>query len=218
MQDILKALEIKKQAYATGVAEKELHMRQKNELEQELEKTKVQLLNDQLIRSLLETTSKMAREKARELLETTATTALQYVFGQNFSASIELKTSAGKSSADIYVVTDMGNGNVVKARPENSCGGGVVDIVSIALRIAMKKLMNVNGPLILDEPGKHVSAEYSVKLAEFLKYISVKFGIQIIFVTHNEDLKSIADVALMANIHNGATVMAPIDAIEDFTT
>lgn len=207
MKDIIDELNNRKEGYAMMVGELKALSTQKAELEKELE-SKKQLLSDlELIRILLQRTADSAREKAKNLLENTTTIALQYVFGLNFSAKIDIRTLNGKSSADIFVVTDMGNGEVVTVKPEESCGGGVVDIVSIALRISIAKLKNVKGPIILDEPGKHVSAEYSVKLAEFLKYISTTLGKQIIMVTHNEDLKSTADVSYSASVQNGATVM-----------
>lgn len=207
MEYIINELNKRKEAYTVRVGELNALSTQKTELEQRAFKEKVLLQDLEVIRMLLQRTADSARDKARILLENTTTTALQYVFGSNFSAKIEIRTLNGKSSADVYVVTDMGNGEVVTVKPEDSCGGGVVDIVSIALRISIAKLKNVNGPIILDEPGKHVSAEYSVKLAEFLKYISTTLGKQIIMVTHNEDLKSTADISYTSRVLNGSTLM-----------
>lgn len=99
---------------------------------------------------------------------------------------------------------------MIRTRPQDSRGGGIVDIVSIALRIAMIQLHNdppINGPIILDEPGKHVSAAFSIKLAEFLKFISVQFNKQIIFVTHNEDLRAIADKTYTVALKDGKSVV-----------
>lgn len=207
MDDIINELNKRKDAYTIRVGELNALSARKVELVERLDKEKATLQDLELTRILLQHTADSARDKARVLLESTTTTALQYVFGPNFSAKIDIRTLNGKSSADIFVVTDMGNGEIVTVKPEDSCGGGVVDIVSIALRISIAKLKGVNGPIILDEPGKHVSAEYSVKLAEFLKYISTTLGKQIIMVTHNEDLKSTADVSYTASIQGGGTVM-----------
>lgn len=163
-------------------------------LQDQVKVTKKTLENLDIVRTLLEKTSFMAREKARLLLQETTTTVLQYVFGNSISCSIVLDKKQNKPSADIFINTETDNG-IVKREPQSSCGGGIVDIVSIALRIAYKRLLNINGPLILDEPGKHVSKEYSVKLAQFLQYISKELNTQIIFVTHNEELSAISDKA-----------------------
>lgn len=181
--------------------------------ERKLKEGKITLLDLESERIILQKTSETARERAKERLETTMTSALQYTFGPQFSAEIEMSTSAGKPVADIYVISDYGNGNITRTRPQDSRGGGIVDIVSIALRIAMIQLHSdppINGPIILDEPGKHVSADYSIKLAEFLKFISVQFKKQIIFVTHNEDLKAIADLAYDVTMVDGSSVITKV--------
>ena len=74
-------------------------------------------------------------------------------------------------------------------------GGGVVDIVSTALRLIALQTYEpvIDGPIILDEPTKMVSSEYIPTLAEFLKSAGNDFGRQIILITHNEYLASIAD-------------------------
>lgn len=177
-------------------------------------KKKKELETKDIARTLLQKTSDQSREAARTVLESTVTTALQHVFGPSFNATIETDISSGKPVADVYIVTTNSKGHVVKCKPEAACGGGIVDIVSIALRIAMIQLHHeppVNGPIILDEPGKFVSADYSIKLAEFLKYVSSTFNKQIIFVTHNQDLKSVSDVCYVAEIKDGTTVVKQID-------
>jgi DNA repair exonuclease SbcCD ATPase subunit len=85
---------------------------------------------------------------------------------------------------------------VVRTSLEDSTGGGLVDIVCIALRWAITELYNdpvMNGPLQLDEPGKHVSENYAIKLAQFLKECGKTFDRQIIMVTHQPYLSAIAD-------------------------
>ena len=54
----------------------------------------------------------------------------------------------------------------------------------------------VDGPLFLDEVGKHVSKEYAPSVAYFLKEYSATFGRQIILITHNADLAEIGEVSL----------------------
>lgn len=202
--------EERKRKYFESKGELDSLEKKLSEVEGKLDYNKEQLSLDEVTRAILQKTSDKAREKARALLESTMTAALQHVFGPTFEANIEMRTLNGKPSAEIYVSTDYGNGNIVKATPEDSCGGGIVDIISIALRIAMIQLHTepcINGPIILDEPGKHVSADYSLKLAEFLKYVSSQFNKQIIFVTHNQDLKSVADKCYNAKIIDGVTQM-----------
>lgn len=203
-------LEAKKNNYNQQLGQLQQIEKDKVSNEKKLELGKLEMAAMEAQKIILQKTSSKAREYAKTRLETTMTSALQYIFGQNFSAEIELSPPEAKPTAEIYIVTDYGNGRVVRTRPQDSRGGGIVDIISIALRIAMIQLHNdppINGPIILDEPGKHVSADYSIKLAEFLKFVSVKFNKQIIFVTHNEDLKAIADSTYKVTIVDGTSVV-----------
>lgn len=203
-------LESKKNSYNQQLGQLQQIERDKLMNEQKLANDKIALENIEQQRIILQKTSEKAREYAKNRLEATMTSALQHIFGANFSAEIELASPGGKPTAEIYVVTDYGNGRVVRTRPQDSRGGGIVDIISIALRIAMIQLHSdppINGPIILDEPGKHVSADYSIKLAEFLKFVSKQFGKQIIFVTHNEALRSIADKTYTVALKDGRSII-----------
>jgi DNA repair exonuclease SbcCD ATPase subunit len=141
---------------------------------------------------LLQKTSEFARNQAKLQIESLVTNCLQYIFENNIEFEIEIEESYNKPSAEFYVITndkDM----IVKTKPELSRGGGVIDIISLALRIAFLQIHKprIEGPLILDEPAKHVSEEYIYNVADFLKKASEMFQRQIIMVTHNNHLSAI---------------------------
>ena len=77
---------------------------------------------------------------------------------------IELDELRGKANAEFYVINSTED-MIIKTKPELSRGGGVVDIISLALRIAFLQIHKprIEGPLILDEPAKHLSEEYVYK-------------------------------------------------------
>lgn len=205
---IEEALKEKTNSYNQGIGYLNSLKKNKERIDKELKAKSEELFNLNSEKTILQLTSDEARESAKKLLENTVTSALQYVFDERFSAEIEIKQTGSKPSAEIYIATDYGDGNVVRTKPQDSRGGGVVDIVSIALRYAMMKLHQnprINGAMILDEPGKHVSSDYSTKLAEFLEYISVTDDQQIIFVTHNDNLKHIAEKSYRVSIANGSS-------------
>ena len=80
-----------------------------------------------------------------------------------------------------------------------------MDIVSLALRIAFLEnhRPKMDGPLFLDEPGKHISDDYIFNMGEFVKECSRLFSRQIIMVTHNDYLTNICDKAFRVDIRNG---------------
>lgn len=145
------------------------------------------------VSALLHKTSEYAREQAKVQVESLVTKCLQYVFETDIEFIIEIDEQRGKSSAEFYVVNTVDD-IILKTKPELSRGGGVVDIVSLALRIAFLQTHKprIQGPLILDEPAKHVSDEYIYNVSEFLKQSSELFDRQMIMVTHNNHLASIS--------------------------
>lgn len=143
---------------------------------------------------LFQKTSQFAREQAKSQIEILVTKCLQYIFESNMEFQIEIEELRNKPNAEFYVVNDTAD-FFLKTRPEQSRGGGVVDIVSLALRISFMQTHkpSIEGPLILDEPAKHVSEEYIYNVGDFLKQASEMFNRQIIMVTHNAHLAALSE-------------------------
>ncbi|NLM07259.1 MAG: ATPase, partial [Tissierellia bacterium] len=93
-------------------------------------------------------------------------------------------------------------GYKVKTDPATSRGGGVVDIVGLALRIAFIQTSQPvsEGLLILDEPAKHVSVEYINRVSDFIKKTSDTFNRQIIMITHSQNLSTIGDKSFKVDL------------------
>lgn len=183
----------------------EKKLRQKSE-----EMTEIKDIIDTLeqVRILLQRTSEYARKQIKQQIELLVTHCLQFVFGPNIEFSIELVEARGRIEADFYVISTYGDYKV-KTKPQDARGGGIVDVISLALRIAVIQSTNLykDGPLILDEPVKHVSDEYIVNIAQFLKQISEVFHRQIIMVTHDHYLSEIADLAYNVELKDGHSVI-----------
>lgn len=150
---------------------------------------------------LFQKTSEFAREQAKVQIESLVTKCLQFVFETEIEFLIEIEELRGKANAEFYVVDESDN-IIIKTKPELSRGGGVVDIVSLALRIAFLQTHKprIEGPLILDEPAKHVSDDYIYNVADFLKQTSSLFNRQIIMVTHDDHLASIGSSAYRVDL------------------
>lgn len=168
------------------------------------------------VRFLLQTAAEHARIQAKEQMETLVTNALQYVFGPMFRFEIELTDHGGKPHAEFYVITEW-EGRQVRTKPQEARGGGVVDITSLALRVAFMESFRPRpeGPLILDEPGKHVSSEYVIPMLEFLKSTGEMFGRQIILVTHDPHLTEGAEQVFQVGLKSGRTVVAPLRLLDN---
>lgn len=141
--------------------------------------------------------AKIMRDKAKSHFEKIVTDALQFVSQDNTCKFvIEESMVRGKPAYEFYIETIV-NGEVCRKRPEDSCGGGFIDIISVTAKVAYLQIFNnpkiMNVCFQMDEPGKMVSEQMSVKFAEYIKFLGKQFGLQIIMVTHNENLSVIAD-------------------------
>jgi len=133
---------------------------------------------------LLETASQSAREFITKKFNDIVTFALQAVFGEDYRFETNLEIKRNAVWADFRVLS---SGYSEAADPLMSRGGGVVDIVSMALRIVLIELYTprIDGPIIFDEPTKQLSKMFSGRTSELLQAISERVHRQIILVTHD---------------------------------
>lgn len=151
---------------------------------------------------LLSHLSEYARDSMRLRIEQIVTAALQAVFPEPLSFQVILRQVGGQPVADWEVVSVYGD-TTVSNTPEDARGGGITDVVSLALRIALLECLELDGPLLMDEPGKMISREYLPAVAEFLKSYARETGRQILLVTHHEALAEVADLGLRVSKKDG---------------
>lgn len=181
----------------------------------EIVESKEKLLNGVVI--LLQKAADYSRNQATHQIEDIVTQSIAYIMQNSSKFIVDLSEKRGLPIAEFFVESDYGDYKV-KTKPELSRGGGVVDIVSLALRIAFLEnhRPKMDGPLFLDEPGKHISDDYIFNMGEFLKECSRLFSRQIIMVTHNDYLTNICDKAFRVDIRNGTSeVTEVIDDAEE---
>ena len=159
------------------------------------------------VQILFQETSSYGREQAKRQIEMLVTKCLQTILETDIEFVVEITEKREIPQAQFYVISNY-DGYSVKTEPELARGGGIVDIISIALRIAfisINKRPSLEGPLIFDEPGKHVSDDYIFNLGEFLKNSSRYFKRQILMVTHNKHLSEICDKSYTIYNRNGVS-------------
>jgi DNA repair exonuclease SbcCD ATPase subunit len=204
IQDIKKKHEELKIYYFNEKGKKDQLEAQKAKLEVDLNHSVENIDILEKVRLLLQKVSEFAREQSRQQIELLVTNCLQFIFDSNIEFKIEITEGRGRPEAEFFVISNI-EGNVIKTKPQEARGGGIIDIISLALRIAMIQCSNldVKGPIILDEPAKHVSEDYITQVAEFLKQAGIMFERQIIMVTHNRHLSEIADKRYKIEITGG---------------
>lgn len=145
-----------------------------------LEKETVNLKEAQEIVSVV---GVLAQENIKKLVECLVTHALQAVFGKEYSFELESRISRNKPEMEMFV-SESG----VKYSPKDEKGGGIIDVISFALRVVLWTIREPKSEnvLILDEPFKMISPHIADFLGEMLKEISQQLGLQIVMVTQNE--------------------------------
>lgn len=80
--------------------------------------------------------------------------------------------------------------------PLSQCGGGIVDITSLALRIALWSIGKTDNVIILDEPLKNLQPVELNKLGfEVIRNLSKKLGLQFIIVNNSIGSENLLDVS-----------------------
>jgi DNA repair exonuclease SbcCD ATPase subunit len=193
-----------RQQYNTGKGQRDMLQSQLDAAQEQLSQAKADIVTWDAVQILLGKVSEFAREQIVSKISDTVTAALLAVFGDGYEFRINMRTVGNQAAAEWQVVSQYGDTEVA-CSPEDSRGGGITDIVSLALRLAMLELLRprVDGPLILDEPCKMVSQTYLPNVAYFLKQYARATGRQIILVTHADQLADIADRSYLVTQTNG---------------
>lgn len=197
-------LEILKTHYLEEKVRRDLLLEQKKDLKEEKKTLDEEVDTLEKVSILFQKTSKYARDQGKTQIENLTTRSLEYIFKEDYKFEIELSEKRSNPSADFYILEENENGQV-RTKPELSKGGGIIDIVSLALRLSFMENYRpkIEGPLILDEPGKHVSEDFVHDIGTFLLEFSKQMDRQIIMITHDPHLAEIGDRTFVVSKNDG---------------
>lgn len=159
---------------------------------------------------LLQEATTFSRKRLKECIETTVTSALRDIIGDNtIGFKIKYEVSHNKTVADFYM-TKIIDDETVYLDIMNECGGGIADIVSIAIRIVLLTYHSstLSKILLLDEACTSISnfsQELLSNLAKWLKSVSDRFDIQIILITQKEEFIQHSDKVFVVRNENGSS-------------
>ena len=138
--------------------------------------------------AFLQRVARDTQEQIRFHLEGIVNLALDTVFPMCYTFRIVYEVKRNKTEARMCLL--MGEREI---DPMYSNGGGVKDILSFAVRIALLLLSKNRKLLVLDEPFKFISEDLKEAAFSIMKRLSDELGIQIIAVTHDVGMIEIAD-------------------------
>jgi len=143
-------------------------------------------------RSIIQEISKAVQQQVHSKISGIVNKCLLSVFDDSYEFRIAFDTKRGRTGATMEFVRD----DVVLDDPLNQVGGGVIDVASLALRLACILLTKPKRRklLVLDEPLKNVRGrENRKRVKNMLEALTNELGVQVII---NVDLDSYPEFAL----------------------
>jgi len=139
----------------------------------------------------LQSLSDQTRLQVLDKISGIVTEALQTVKDKNLVFTMQLVTKANQPTLEMGIMDKL-SGQTYDII--NSFGGGICDIVSLALRVALlvKWQPSLSRVLILDEACKHVAIKDQELLSTFVKKLSEALSIQFIWISHSDILQQAA--------------------------
>lgn len=153
----------------------------KNRISIAKEKSSIEIL--QKAKAVIIQVGEETQREIKDYIEETVTLALQSVYGDDYQFIIEFDYTKREQFEISFYVKHLG----IKLEPrKDTCGGGVIDVCSFALRMVCLTLEepNVEAVLILDEPFKNVSAKFIPSVGQMVVDVTEMLNLQIIMVTH----------------------------------
>ncbi len=165
------------------------------------------VLNIEKAHTIMKRVAQRTQQQLQYHISEIVTLALAAVFDEPYEFEIDFVERRGKTEADLFFVKGG-----EREEPLDASGGGVADIASFALRVAMWNLQNQKSRCcqILDEPFKHIKGvDANRKAIQMVKEISNRLKLQIIMVSDErapiEDIEKGADKVFRVSIKNGVS-------------
>lgn len=156
------------------------------EEKQTLKLSRIKLNNRLQAQKIIQQVAQTVQQQAHTRISAVVTKCLAAVFPNPYTFKICFEQKRGKTEARLVFVRD---GREV--HPTAASGLGVVDVAAFAQRLASLKLSRPikRQLLVLDEPFSHVSRGRSEAVGQMIQALAEDMKIQIILITHNQDLE-----------------------------
>lgn len=148
-----------------------------NSSRNKLESVKNRIKKLESLQVAVQQAAQFTQNKLQQRFTDIVQSCLDVVFPDKYKFKLEFVCKRGKTEVEIYLDD---NGSHLNPMTDN--GGGVVDVISFAIRVAALTLSSSDKILLLDEPFKCVRGEARNRLGQIVEEMSKNLGIQIIMV------------------------------------
>ena len=172
------------------------YQRKRKEVTEQLEYVKDREEGIKKARIIIQTVAQETQKNLEYHLSDLVTSCLHAVFPDNIKFVVNIEMRRGKTECDLlFEEFDK------QYKPLEGSGFGPVDVASFALRVCFWSLKKNRPVFILDEPFRNVSPDLQNKVSAMVKKLSDKLGIQIIMVSHQEEINVAADKTFLSEKH-----------------
>ena len=134
-------------------------------------------------------------------IDTIVNLGLKTIFGDEYTFKLEYVPARGKTEVEFNLYDK--NGKLID--PMLQSGGGLVDLLTLCLRIAVYNISHVDNVICFDESMKFLSKGYREKGAELIHTLSERLDLQFIEVTHIPEFMDNSDKRFIIKKINGVS-------------
>lgn len=152
-------------------------------------------------RWILAEVTKLTQERFKRRVESLITMVIRSVFDRDFEFELIMERKRNKLECR-PIIKENGN----EFDPKFDRGGGLIDVISFAFRLVLWSLEKPSSRnvFILDEPFRFIGKGAMLERAGvMLKELSEKLNFQVIMITHEKQLESIADKVFQVSYKDG---------------
>ena len=157
------------------------------ELAGDIRKAENQQESAQSAQQILQFVAQAVQQKVHDRISEVVSSCLSTVFDDPYKFKIVFERKRGKTEASLRFQR-----RGLDVDPLTASGGGMVDVAAFALRVACLMLHRprLSRVVVIDEGFKFVSAQYRENVRKMLEGLAEDLDIQIIQVTHIEELET----------------------------
>jgi len=148
---------------------------------------KVEKVSD-VSRDVLKTISKAYLDEDKTELETILSDAVSKIFRDKYIVKFEISETSKR--ADITLI----KGDMSPVPTKSGNGAGVIEFISLVLRIFYISNKGLLPLLILDEHLAKIADEYVPDVSEFINTLCKDHGLDVFLVTHNKNFANHANL------------------------
>jgi len=152
-----------------------------------LAEANVTLACTQDAQEILQLIAQAVQQKAHERISKVVSSCLSTVFDDPYEFKIQFERKRGRTEASLRFLR-----RGLDVDPLSASGGGMIDVAAFALRVACLMLHRprLAKVVVIDEGFKFVSSQYRENVRFMLEGLAKDLGVQIIQVTHIEELET----------------------------